>query len=89
MPSEPEFPNPEGFGPPQGVEPGQEFEAVAVLRLKPDGQLCLVSLDGSKFESEEKEYDKEEGGEEMEMMETMTEKPAGPDMGFAQRIMTS
>lgn len=85
MPSEPVFPNPEGFGPPQGVEPGQEFEAVAVLRLKPDGQLCLVSLDGSKFESEEKEYEEEV----VETEEVVQETPAGPDMGFAQRIMTS
>jgi hypothetical protein len=85
MPSEPEFPNPEGFGPPQGVEPDQEFEAVAVLRLKPDGNLCLVSLDGSKFEADDdNDYDEEE---EVETTEEVVEQPAGPDLGFANRLM--
>lgn len=85
MPSEPEFETPEGFGPPQGTEPGQEFEAVAVLRLKPDGQLCLVSLDGSKFEDSEKDYDDDEPEEtETVVAEEVTE---GPDLGFANRLM--
>jgi hypothetical protein len=90
MPTEPEFENPSGFGAPQGTEPGGEFEAVAVLRLKPDGNLCLVSLDGSKFEDKEKDYDdEEESTEEVEVEETVTEAPAGPDLGFANRIMQS
>lgn len=87
MPSEPEFPNPEGFGPPQGVEPDQEFEAVAVLRLKPDGDLCLVSLDGSKFERDDDNYeDESEEKEETVVAEETT--PSGREIGFAERLMS-
>jgi len=45
----PEFDAPEGFEVPEGSEPGADFQAVATVRQKADGRLCLVSLDGAEF----------------------------------------
>lgn len=61
----PEFSPPSGFMPPEGVEPGKPFPALVELQVKPDGQLCLVSIEGSEYPKEgEEEYE-----EEMEMEE--------------------
>jgi hypothetical protein len=45
----PEFDAPQGFEVPEGSEPGADFQAVATVRQKADGRLCLVSLDGAEF----------------------------------------
>jgi hypothetical protein len=84
MPEMPEIDLPDGFGPPQGTEPGQDYEAVVVLREKPNGKTCVVSLDGSRYQSEDDDYDEEE---EVETTEEVVEQPAGPDLGFANRLM--
>lgn len=41
------FPIPQGFQPPDGVQPGQPFDAVASLKMADDGaNLELVAVDG-------------------------------------------
>jgi len=42
----PEFPAPEGFVPPPEIEPGEEFEALGTFKMKDDGRVCLVAMDG-------------------------------------------
>lgn len=61
----PEFDAPPGFTPPEGIEPGKPFPALVELQVKPDGQLCLVSVEGSAYPEEEEEYEEEE--EEVEI----------------------
>lgn len=93
----PEFMIPRGFEAPTDVQPGAEFNAVAVLRQKPDGKLCLVSLDGAKFEGEEEEYEEEGEDDEVALEDGMSEEgtvttqdgngiSGMKDMGFAERI---
>ena len=57
----PEFSPPQGFTPPEGIEPGKPFPALVELQVKPDGQLCLVSIEGSAYPEEaEEEYEEED-----------------------------
>lgn len=42
-----EFPLPEGFVLPEGVEEDEDFNSVCTLRVKPGGQvMCLKSVEG-------------------------------------------
>lgn len=70
----PEFSPPSGFVPPEGIEPGKPFPALVELQVKPDGQLCLVSIEGAEYPEKEEEYEEED--EEMEMESEMEEPPA-------------
>lgn len=44
-----EFDPPEGFVMPEGVAENEDFEVMAAVRVKPDGRLCLVELDGIRM----------------------------------------
>jgi hypothetical protein len=52
-----DFPIPEGFEAPKGSKPGQEFEALATLKISEDDPdtLCLLKLDGTDVKPEEEE----------------------------------
>lgn len=56
----PEFDAPEGLDV-ADLEEGEEMEVVAKIRKKPDGRLCLISVNGvslgEKEETEEEEAD--------------------------------
>ena len=54
-----DFPVPEGFSPPTGIKQGEEFTALASLKLNTDGDLQLTKIDGIpvKGESEEEKED--------------------------------
>jgi hypothetical protein len=39
-----EFQIPKGFTLPEGAEPGEDFDLVCSLRVKPNGTLCLTKL---------------------------------------------
>lgn len=77
--SYPEFKPPMGFMPEEGVEPGTEFEAIGTFKMKPDGTMCLVGIEGSRFE---------EGPEEVEEEEVVEEEVAPPstEKAFADRL---
>jgi hypothetical protein len=65
----PEFSPPSGFVPPEGMEPGKPFPALVELQVKPDGQLCLVSIEGAEYPKEGYEEEEEHEEEEMEVEE--------------------
>lgn len=44
-----EFDPPEDFSIPEGKTSGDDFDIVATIRIKPDGRLCLVALDGARM----------------------------------------
>lgn len=44
------FPIPSGFVPPEGVQPGQSFEAVCRVQYK-DGQMILEAIEGHEVRS--------------------------------------
>lgn len=77
-----------GFTPPQGMKPGEQFDAVATLTMGPEG-IELVSIDGVDVMGEEEEEKEEEGeGKEMEAEAGEGESPeempmadAGKDRG--------
>lgn len=63
------FPAPSDFQVPEDLAAGDTFEAMAELRLEPDGKLTLVRLDGSecgcgKEEGEDEKGEDEEGEDE-------------------------
>jgi len=67
-----EFKPPEGFSPPENVEPGKDFDLVCSFQVKPTGELCLTKLgdhampgyDGKEGHDETKEHmDKPDYGE--------------------------
>ncbi len=76
----PEFESPQGFAPEEGVENDTEFEAIATLKRKPDGKLCLVALDGARFP------DKQEDEVEEEEEITETVEGEGDSVSFADRL---
>jgi hypothetical protein len=49
----PEFPLPEGFTPPEGTQTGTPFQALGTFRVKSDGSMCLLAVDGSPVTSGE------------------------------------
>jgi hypothetical protein len=67
----PEFSPPNGFVPPEGMEPGKPFPALVELQVKPDGQLCLVSIEGAEYPEDGEEYEEEEVEETVEEPEAM------------------
>lgn len=50
-----EFKMPDDFAPPADVKPGEEFQALATLKVKSDGVLCLTAIDGSAIEDKAEE----------------------------------
>ena len=44
-----EFDAPEGFVLPEGKAVGDDVELMATVRMKPDGRLCLVEIDGVRM----------------------------------------
>lgn len=51
----PEFPIPADFTPPQGTKTGEPFQALGTFRIKSDGSMCLLAVDGSPVSSSEGE----------------------------------
>jgi hypothetical protein len=49
----PEFPVPDGFTPPEGTQTGEPFQALGTFRVKSDGSMCLLAVDGSPVSSGE------------------------------------
>jgi hypothetical protein len=58
------FPAPEDFEMPEGVSPGDTFEAMAELRLEKNGTLTVVSLEGCDCEDGGEMEKEDEGGGE-------------------------
>lgn len=59
-----DFPMPEGFAPPSGVKSGEEFTALASLKMGANGELQLTKIDGIPVngkEEEESETAEQEG----------------------------
>lgn len=68
----PHFAMPVGYREPEGTKEGDTFEAVGTFRLKPDGQLCLVEIDGVELEDAPEEEMVEPMQEDEEMMDETT-----------------
>lgn len=49
MPKRVEFDAPEGFVLPEGKAVNDDIELMATVRMKTDGRLCLVELDGVRM----------------------------------------
>lgn len=86
---------PEGFDVPEGIKPGDTFEAMSTYRLKEDGGLCLEAVEGNELpgkkeeSSEEMEDEGEEEYAEEEGEQEMPEKgrgKGGPAIGFLMAI---
>jgi hypothetical protein len=80
----PEFDAPPGFTPPEGIEPEKPFPALVELQVKPDGKLCLVSIEGSAYPEEE--YEEEDEEMEMEMEEEEMSMPMQDERAFSERL---
>lgn len=78
----PEFSAPEGFAPEEGVEEDQEFEAIATLKRKPDGKLCLVALDGARFPDKRDGYEEEAE----EVSEEVEDRGMNSERSFSDRL---
>lgn len=70
-----EFQVPEGYVVPEEAAGGKEFDAVATLKVKEDGSICLVAIDGSEVANgaKQEEY-KEEAPEDDGMGEGFLER---------------
>ncbi len=53
----PEFPVPKDFSPPEGTQTGEPFQALGTFRIKSDGSMCLLAVDGSAVSTGEQEPD--------------------------------
>lgn len=42
-----EFVTPEGLTLPEGTQPGDKVELMAEFQVKPDGRMCIVSIEGA------------------------------------------
>ncbi len=60
----PEFPVPDGFTPPEGTQTGEPFQSLGTFRLKSDGTMCLLAVDGSPVTSGGGDQDQDQGGAE-------------------------
>jgi hypothetical protein len=67
---------PEGFMVPQGLDEDATFETVTEWRLKPNGKMCVVSIDGVEVPQ------KEDKMEEVEEEEDFYQPPASGDDEF-------
>jgi len=68
------FPVPMGYEPPNGGEPGKEFDEVCKLRLNDDGTVTVVMLGSTPVDGEvEEEMEEETEGEVP--METLAVEP--------------
>lgn len=85
----PEFTAPDGFNPPEGTKPGEEFDALGTFKLQDDGSVCLVAVDGVKLKpeaekespsEEAKEADSEGSGSEASFKDMMAKKMSEMDM---------
>lgn len=65
-----EFHIPEGFTLPEGAEPGEDFDLVCSLRVKPNGTLCLTKLGDVEMPGYKDKDDKQrpEYGQARQMM---------------------
>lgn len=61
-----DFPLPKGFEPPAGIKKGEEFTALASLKLDADGDLQLTKIDGIPVTGESEEGEENEEGNEGE-----------------------
>ena len=73
-----EFMAPEGMEMPEGLSPGDTFEAMATLQVGEEGKLNLAAIDGMALgvgmeEAEEAEEAEEGGAEEMVAEGNMSE----------------
>ncbi len=77
-----DFPMPEGFEPPKGTKPGQEFEALATLKIDEDGDLCLLKIDGADVKPESEENESKEGDEDKDQSAVDSMKSNLPSTGI-------
>ncbi len=61
-----DFPVPKGFEPPAGTKKGEEFTALASLKLDEDGDLQLTKIDGIPVNGESEDEDENKEDEEGE-----------------------
>ncbi len=84
------FDAPEGFEIPEGVKPGDTFEAMASFRLKDNGQICLEGVEGNMLPGEKGEMSGEESSEGAEEYGGSKKSPkrgkGGPAFGFLMAI---
>ncbi|MEO7099097.1 MAG: hypothetical protein ABI162_07025 [Luteolibacter sp.] len=69
-----EFKIPEGFHVPDGVKPGEEFNAVGSFLLHEDGTMCLLEVEGSVVKPMAMEPDKDDkskGGGQMSFVDSI------------------
>ena len=88
-----EFMAPEGMEMPEGLNPGDTFEAMATVQLGEEGKLNLTALDGMTLggmeEAEKAEEAEEEGGEEGEEMTAEGNMSEGGFLDAVERRATS
>ena len=81
---------PEGMEMPEGLNPGDTFEAMATVQLGEEGKLNLTALDGMTLGGvEEAEEAEEEGGEEGEEMTAEGNMSEGGFLDAVERRATS
>lgn len=56
-----EFDAPEGFVLPEGKAINEDIECMAVVRMKADGRLCLVELNGERMPGYKEDDDEHQG----------------------------
>lgn len=59
----PEIPLPSGYTPPDDAQPGEDISVLMKLRMKPNGNACITSVDGAPYEKEEVKETTEESVE--------------------------
>ena len=59
---------PDGFMVPEGLDEDATFETVTECRLKPNGKMCVVSVDGVEVPQKEEEVEEDEEFYEPPMM---------------------
>jgi len=83
-----EFMAPEGMEMPEGLNPGDTFEAMATVQLGEEGKLNLTALDGMTLGGME-EAEEEEGEEEGEEMTAEGNMSEGGFLDAVERRATS
>lgn len=49
-----DFAIPDGFDVPDGVKPGDDFQALGTFKIKDDSTMCLVAVDGEQVKVPER-----------------------------------